>query len=112
MEKNKQPNEEGTITGQLIEKEFRNKIGKSGGFKELYLRCSMQDYFIKLCECEVGKNDLLPFVGKGIAVKGEIVDFGEWDICPDSKDKYLQSRIGSYLVIQEILDYQTHYNIE
>jgi len=38
---------------ELIEKEFENKIGKPGGFKELYLRCSVQDYFIKICESKV-----------------------------------------------------------
>ena len=102
-EMNKQPNEEGVITGQLIEKGFTNKVGKSGGFSELYLRCSVQDYFIKLCECEVYKKDLLPYLDKGISVKANIVEFGEWDICPGD-NKNMQSRIGSYIVIHEILD--------
>ncbi|MBL4593113.1 MAG: hypothetical protein JKX68_04760 [Flavobacteriales bacterium] len=35
-----------TTKCQLIEKEFTNKGGKVTEYKELYLRCSVQDYFI------------------------------------------------------------------
>ena len=50
-----------STTCQLIEKEFMNKIGKSTGVKEFYLRCSIQDYFIKFCESDVTSKELNPF---------------------------------------------------
>ncbi len=99
---NKQISDPNIFTCQLVEKEFVNKAGKTTGLQEFYLRCSIQDYFIKLCESEVQKEDLVPFLNKGIKVRATVID-GEWDICPDA-DQELQSRIGKYVVIHEILD--------
>lgn len=87
---------------QLIEKSFSNKIGiENPELKELYLRCSIQDYYIKLCESKVQKADLLKYLNKSISVKMEVKE-GYWDICP-SDDPKAQSRIGNYVVITEII---------
>lgn len=86
----------------LIEKEFVNKIGKSPGFKELYLRCSIQDYFIKLCESRVSLEQLKKYIGSGITVEMKILN-GNWDICPGD-DQRAQSRTGPYVIINKIKD--------
>lgn len=87
---------------QLVEKTFFNKVGvENPEMKELYLRCSIQDYYIKLCESKVSKSDLLKYLNKGISVKMEIRE-GNWDICPNDYPN-AQSRIGNYVVITEII---------
>jgi hypothetical protein len=85
---------------ELIEKEFTNKGGKISEYKELYLRCSVQDYFIKLCESNVTKKDLEPYINTGITAEIEIKD-GMWDHC-DPNPAYTQSRTGPYIVIKSI----------
>jgi len=87
---------------ELIEKEFENKIGKPGGFKELYLRCSVQDYFIKICESKVTAEQLKKYLNNGIKVEMEIKN-GSWDICEYTLEPQ-QSRIGAYVVITKIID--------
>lgn len=87
---------------EVIEKEFENKIGKSGGFKELYLRCSVQDYFIKICESKVTTEQLKKHINSGIKVEMEIIN-GSWDICEYTLEPQ-QSRIGAYVVITKIID--------
>ena len=85
----------------LIEKEFINKGGKISEYKELYLQCSIQDYFIKICESHVNLKDLKPYINSGIKVKVEIKD-GLWDHCSDDP-AYSQSRMGTYVIITEIV---------
>ncbi|MCB0400906.1 MAG: hypothetical protein KDD41_02405 [Flavobacteriales bacterium] len=96
----KKPSTDGTTSCELIEKEFINKGGKITEYKELYLRCSIQDYFIKLCEGEVTLDELKPYIGSGITVEMEIKD-GFWDHCSDDP-AYAQSRTGTYVVIHSI----------
>jgi hypothetical protein len=100
---------------QLVEKEFYKKNGKPAGFTELYLRASVQDYFIKLCESNVTKEDFAPYlhkdtdnkeeldlrIPKGISVQ-VILSEGEWDIC--AGDPEMQSRIGMYAAVLKILE--------
>ena len=93
--------DQGHLTCQLVEKEYVNRMGKSSGLKELYLRCSIQDYFIKICESDVIKDALIPYLNKGIKVKVTILD-GDWDICPNEEHE-LQSRVGKYVIIHEII---------
>ena len=100
--KEKDPNATYT-TCQLIEKEFINKGGKVTEYKELYLRCSIQDYFIKICESNVDAKTLRKYLNKSISVEMEIRDDGMWDICTDDP-AYAQSRIGTYVVIKKIVD--------
>ncbi|MDF1671916.1 MAG: hypothetical protein P1U41_00285 [Vicingaceae bacterium] len=85
---------------QLIEKEFVNKGGKIAVFKELYLRCSVQDYFIKLCESNLTHEELEQYIGNGISVEVEIKD-GMWDHC-DENQAHVQSRMGPYAVIKSL----------
>lgn len=84
----------------LIEKEFENKIGEASTYKELYLRCSVQDYFIKFCESQVTRKQLEKYINKGISVKMEIRQ-GLWDKCSDDEHE-VQSRAGSYVAILSI----------
>jgi len=91
-----------TTTCQLIEKEFVNKIGKTNGVKELYLRCSIQDYFIKICESDITVNQLKPYLNKGVEVEIEIKD-GFYDQC-ESSLRSVQSRIGTYVIIKKIIE--------
>lgn len=85
----------------LVEKEFVNKGGKITEYKELYLQCSIQDYFIKICESNVTLEELKPYINSGIKIKMEIKD-GMWDHCSDDP-AYAQSRMGTYVVIKEIV---------
>ncbi len=99
--KEKDPNRPYTSC-QLIEKDFINKGGHLTEYKELYLRCSIQDYFIKICESNVDAKTLRKYIDKGINVEMEIKE-GSWDICSDDP-AYAQSRIGTYVVIKKIID--------
>jgi len=89
----------GTTTCQLIEKPFIIKNGVESDIMELYLRCSVQDYFIKLCESDVTAKELREYLNEGITVEMEIID-GEWDRCEG--DGQVQSRIGTYVTIKSI----------
>lgn len=84
----------------LIKKPFISKNDKTTDQYEWYLRCSVQDYYIKLCEGKVKASDLEPYLNKGIAVRMEVRD-GSWDICKGDPE-YAQSRIGRYAVILKI----------
>ena len=93
-----------TLNGQIVKKEFINKAGKGSGFYEYYLRCSIQDYFIKFCESDITKKDIDALnLGEfdGISVEAEILE-GTWDICPNDPQE-MQSRIGKYVVIYKVL---------
>jgi hypothetical protein len=94
-------NESGTTSCQLIVKELTNKGGKVAEYKEMYLRCSVQDYFIKLCEGNVTAEQLKPFINSGIEVEMEI-RHGIWDHCNENV-AYAQSRTGPYVVIKSIV---------
>lgn len=97
-------------SGLIVEKEFVNKIGKSAGFKEMYFRLSVQDYFIKFCESKVSKEELKEYLekhstqsilgDKSITLEVEVVE-GAWDICDYSER--VQSRIGKYVIIHRIV---------
>lgn len=89
---------------QVVEKAFVNKGGKASDFKELYLRCSIQDYYIKFCESKVSLKKMKKYVSKeligpGVTVTYEVKD-GEWDICEG--DPEMQSRVGTYAIILSI----------
>jgi hypothetical protein len=97
----KDPNAKYT-TCVLVEKSFVNKGGKMSDFKELYLQCSIQDYFIKICAGEVTAKELRKHLNQGITVDMEIKD-GMWDHC-SSDLSYAQSRMGTYVVIHKIIE--------
>lgn len=87
---------------QIVEKPFINKGGHTTDQNELYLRCSAQDYFIKLCESKVAEDELRAYVGKGIEVKG-IIQEGSWDICSGDPQQ-MQSRTGKYVVLNTLIE--------
>ncbi|MBL4667816.1 MAG: hypothetical protein JKY30_00950 [Flavobacteriales bacterium] len=91
-----------TTTCQLIEKEFTHKGGDLTEHKEFYLRCSIQDYFIKICESSITKEQLKPYINKGIEVKMEIKT-GLLDHC-EAIPEYAQSRTGTYVIITKIIE--------
>lgn len=86
---------------QLIEKDFTHKGGDLTEVKELYLRCSIQDYFIKFCESNITSEELKLYLNKSIEVEFEIKE-GFLDHCEAIPD-YAQSRIGTYVVIRKII---------
>ena len=90
----------GTTTCQLIEKPFIIKNGVESDVMELYLRCSVQDYFIKLCESDVAAEELRKHLNEGVTVEMEIKE-GQWDKCKG--DFEVQSRIGTYIIISAIV---------
>ena len=83
----------------VVEKAFVNKVGKTTEFKELYLRCSIQDYFIKFCESKVSLKKMKKYIDKGLTVTYEVKE-GEWDICEGEPE--IQSRIGAYAIVLKI----------
>lgn len=84
----------------LIQKNVINKAGKIQDYSDYYLRCSIQDYPIKLCESNVTGEQLKPYLNRGISVKMQIKE-GMLDHC-DENPAYVQSRTGTYVVILEI----------
>jgi len=96
----KKARSDGGITGQVIVKTAKNKRGDPMG-EDLYLRCSIQDYFIKFCESEVSRETVAALESKHITVKMDIRN-GEWDSCGHDEEA-VQSRVGTYIAIQKIL---------
>tara|TARA_B110000285_G_C14527274_1_gene339209 strand:- start:7 stop:420 length:414 start_codon:yes stop_codon:yes gene_type:complete len=88
-----------TVGSQVIEKAFVNKGGKTSKFKELYLRCSTQDYYIKFCESKVSMKKMKKYIDKGLTVTYKVKE-GNWDICEG--DPEIQSRVGTYITILKI----------
>ena len=91
-----------TKTGILVEKNFVNKKGEVLDIKELYFRASIQDYYIKFCESEVSRADLIPFIDTAISIEGEILE-GLWDDCGETEEE-VQSRTGLYIIITKLIN--------
>jgi hypothetical protein len=105
MEKhNKEPlsDSKNILGGILVEHPFTSKNGETSEIMELYLRCSVQDYFIKFCESEVTPDQLKPFLDKSVTLEIEMKD-GEWDNCL-TEDLHVQSRTGKYLAVKGIVN--------
>ncbi|MEO9532054.1 MAG: hypothetical protein ABJG68_06990 [Crocinitomicaceae bacterium] len=86
------------VNGVIIEKKFINKVGEALDFGELYLRSGKHDYFIKLADSSVKKDELMAILGLKKRFKVAFKE-GLWDT--DSPN--VQSRTGEYVVILEIL---------
>ena len=91
----------GNYTAQILEKPYIKKNGKASGEKDLYLRLSMGDYFIKFCESKIERKQLGSKIGSYITFEGEIKR-GEWDSCPGDKAA-VQSRTGPYITITKLV---------
>lgn len=102
---NKNIQDASIIHGELVKLSATNKRGEvMGNLTEYYIRCSIQDYFIKLCESKITKEDLDKYYDESklinsISVKGKIVT-GNFDICNHEE---AASRIGNYITIDEII---------
>ena len=92
-------NKEG-VSCQLVKKAFIKKNGEAADFQEYYLRCSVADYFIKLCESSVTAEELDKYLNQGLPAEIEFKE-GTWDICEDDPDE-MQSRIGEYVIIKSL----------
>lgn len=111
MEKNKTPDLKSgeskvIISAEIVKKEFFNKAGKATGRYEYYVRRSIQDYYVKLCESAVTKEDIEEHLKKLedelmpiLQLEVEFKD-GLWDQCSEEE---VQSRAGEYVVIHRII---------
>lgn len=94
------------ISAELVRKEFVNKGGKKTARYEFFVRRSVQDYFIKICEGEVKRKYLeeiyASFGDTMIKMVNVEISFqeGMWDIC--EADTEVQSRVGPYAVLYSI----------
>jgi hypothetical protein len=96
-----------TISAPVVKKAFINKGGKASGGSDYYVQRSIQDYFIKFCESKVSRavidRELAKQKGMIKTLKMIVsIREGEWDRCPGQGE--VQSRIGDYMVIHEILE--------
>jgi hypothetical protein len=97
---------DGILRCEIVMLPYTNKANKiNDSIKDYYLRCSVEDYFIKFCECKISKEQILANyktdkITNPIAVKANIV-FGEWDNCDSTV--ITQSRVGNYVQILEII---------
>jgi len=95
------------LTAPIVQKEFKNKIGKHTKQKEYYLQASIQDYYIKFCESSISHKDLenhlssLTGLIKAVTLEIEYRD-GFWDICNEKMEQ--QSRSGKYVIIHRIIN--------
>ncbi len=74
------------LTCLLIEKTCVDENWNPKG-KDLYLRCSIQDYYIKFCESKVTKEDIVSRIDTTVTVEVEIVK-GVWDDCVLGREGY------------------------
>lgn len=79
--------------------------GETSTQEEWYVRMSVQDYFIKWCECGVKQEEIEKLLSKQTGmIKTLEVDFeiksGDWDNC--DPNVIATSRTGSYVVINKV----------
>ncbi len=105
-ERNKQSSPDGKtiLYAEIVQHEFTTKGARGTGIMEYYLRCSVQDYFIKFCESAVTETEIATYFNaermmNPITIEAEIRD-GSWDMCDDVQ---VQSRTGEYVVIKAIV---------
>ena len=93
------------ISAPIVRKPFIKKNGEKTNRMEFYLRRSIQDYFIKICECKVDENELsahVPINSDEIHTLRMDIEFrnGAWDDCDPNEEN--ESRMGEYAVIHRI----------
>lgn len=97
---------DGILRCEIIALPYINKANKiDERISDYYLRCSVDDYFIKFCEWKANKEQIIAHykpnkITNPIAVKANIV-FGEWDNCDSTV--IAQSRVEKYVQIVEIV---------
>ncbi|MFH2095091.1 MAG: hypothetical protein ABIJ16_05275 [Bacteroidota bacterium] len=89
-----------TGTGKIVKIQFVDKGGRPvEGVYDLYIEFDGKQYFIKTSGSKYTFNELLEYEGKEINCKINI-NRGLWD----TDDPNVQSRVGNYAVIMEILN--------
>lgn len=87
------------FSGRIVEVPFINKGGRRiEGASSLFLETEEGKYFIRGYEGDVFIKDIEKYINKPIKVKA-YKTFGLWD----TDDPNVQSRVGNYVVIFEIL---------
>lgn len=88
------------MEGIFIERSFINKAGREyTSVRELYFRTGGEEYFVRLDRSRVKADLLRALAGKPVRVRA-VKAFGLWD----TDDPNVQSRVGEYLMIEEIVE--------
>ena len=95
------------ISVPIVIKNFVKKNGETTKHEEIYIRRSIQDYYIKFCESKISREDLenhLSTMDTEIKIATLEVEFldGYWDICDGDLEQ--QSRMGAYVIIHRIIE--------
>ncbi len=97
------------ITAPVIIKNFTKKNGEITSKKDIYIRRSIKDYFIKFCESDITQKQLENHLSK---IKEDIktitleVEFlkGYWTCYSNTSIATMpQSRMGDYVIIYRII---------
>jgi len=67
--------------------------------RELYFRTGGEEYFVRLDRSRVKADLLRTLAGKPVRVRA-VKAFGLWD----TDDPNVQSRVGEYMIIEEIVE--------
>ena len=87
-------------TGIITMSPFVNKVGEvMPEYAEHYFLCSDGEYFIKLMDCKKVNADVKDFANKYVKMRVSFQD-GLWD----TNDPNVQSRVGSYVVYDSIVE--------
>ncbi|MFD0862091.1 hypothetical protein ACFQ1M_07715 [Sungkyunkwania multivorans] len=95
------------ISAPIVYKSAIRKHVTDDQFKEMYVRRSIQDYYIKFCESAVSRKQLEHHIRdkdgliKAVRIEIEYRD-GDWDIC--EKEDRSQGRVGTYVVVHRIME--------
>ena len=88
------------MQGKIIKRDFLSKKGvKVRDTYDLFFETTDTAYFIKMSESKITQSQAVKYLNKPITIKGKFKD-GLWD----TSDPKVQSRMGTYLIIQKILD--------
>ncbi len=87
------------MTGQFVLVPFHNKIGRPiEGVKDWFFETKNKRLFIKDLAAGITDENLKQLKGKTVKIRAQLQE-GLWD----TDDPNVQSRIGEYLVVFEIL---------
>ncbi len=86
--------------GKIIKINFVDKAGREHKDSfNYFFETEGKQYFIKIAEGDVSRDELAEHYNKEIKVRAVIILFGLWD----TNDPNVQSRVGDYLILKEIL---------
>ncbi len=87
------------MKGKIVYINFTDKGGRvHENIGDYFFEDTENQYFIKFTKSTVSQDEIAKFKDKEIEISGEIED-GLWD----TDDPNVQSRIGEYVIIYEIL---------